>query len=389
MMHWRCRIWVPVCLGMLSAPAALQAEDVDLAKLLKQVDEATKAVHAVTYHAEFFGEGEAKDMVPRLSGTVCGKAGPTERENKLRFEGTVHEPKSDDAREFFMATDGKTIYAIDKAKKSFRYGPMSAARDVSGGVQATALFMREFFHPTPFSDEINGDSEHEGTKKIGDVECDVVFVRYSGQDAKARWYFGREDHLPRRVDRIRGDGALVLEVTKLDSSPGLSQSTFRLEAPPGYEEKEFKASGGFVEPELLKVGDAAPNWELKTSGGKTVSLKSLRGQIVVLDFWATWCKPCKVAMPGLQKVHERFKGKAVSVFGVNIWESGEPADYMKKNDFSYGLLLEADDVADDYKVTGIPTFYVIGPDGKIIHASVGSGAEEELVEIIEKALKKA
>jgi hypothetical protein len=96
-----------------------------------------------------------------------------------------------------------------------------------------------------------------------------------------------------------------------------------------------------------------------------------------------------MAMPGVQKLHEKYQGKAVSVFGVNTWErGGDPKKYMESQKYTYGLLLKGDDLAKKYGISGIPTFVLIGPDGKILHIGVGydEKGDEELAKIIDKAL---
>ena len=141
---------------------------------------------------------------------------------------------------------------------------------------------------------------------------------------------------------------------------------------------------------MLKIGTSAPDFALKTPGGEKVSLAGLRGNVVVLDFWATWCGPCKMAMPGVQRLHEKFAGKPVRIFGVNCWErDGDPVQFMKDKKYTYGLLLEGDDVAEKFKVRAIPTFYVIDRAGKIAYAGFYKpGHEDELTAVIEKALKQ-
>ncbi|HYE02725.1 MAG TPA: redoxin domain-containing protein [Phycisphaerales bacterium] len=137
------------------------------------------------------------------------------------------------------------------------------------------------------------------------------------------------------------------------------------------------------------IGDPAPAWTLKDSAGKEHKLADYKGKIVVMDFWATWCPPCKKAMPDVQKLHEAYKDKGVAVFGVNTWEKGDAAKYMSDNKYTYGLLMKGDDVAKDYGVTGIPVFIIVGPDGTVIYKEVGYDPKnyDKMVKVIDEALK--
>jgi thiol-disulfide isomerase/thioredoxin len=127
-------------------------------------------------------------------------------------------------------------------------------------------------------------------------------------------------------------------------------------------------------PELaVKAGDAAPDFKLADLDGKEVTLASLKGKVVLLDFWATWCGPCKAAMPTIQKLHDEYKDKGVVILGVNTWEEKPQAarEYMTKRKFTYGCLLKGDELAQAYGVTGIPTLVIIGRDGRVAKVEVG------------------
>lgn len=137
---------------------------------------------------------------------------------------------------------------------------------------------------------------------------------------------------------------------------------------------------------LLEVGETAPDWQLTGAEGQAHSLSSYRGQVVVMDFWATWCLPCAKVMPRMQKLHEKFSNGGVVVFGINSWENGDATALMTKKGYRYGLLLNGEQIAESYKVTTLPVVYIVGVDGKIIYCHEGED-HKDLSAMIEKHLK--
>ncbi|MFK7959265.1 MAG: redoxin family protein [Phycisphaerales bacterium] len=121
----------------------------------------------------------------------------------------------------------------------------------------------------------------------------------------------------------------------------------------------------------LADGTPGPAFELLTPDGKTVSLKSLRGRVVVLDFWATWCGPCKLAMPGLQQLQDQLGDRGLTVIGMNQRENGDPAAYMAEKKLNYTLLLDADAAARAYGVRGMPHVVILDRKGTIRFTQVG------------------
>jgi thiol-disulfide isomerase/thioredoxin len=140
-------------------------------------------------------------------------------------------------------------------------------------------------------------------------------------------------------------------------------------------------------PKLLSVGEVAPDWTLNDSAGKPRTLSEFRGKVVVMDFWATWCGPCKEVMPRMQKLYEKYQDRDVVILGVDAWEQKDALAFMQQKKFGYSLLLKGEDIAESYRVTILPSVYVVGVDGRVIYSHVGVD-HKDLNDLIEKHLKE-
>lgn len=136
-------------------------------------------------------------------------------------------------------------------------------------------------------------------------------------------------------------------------------------------------------------GHMAPDFELKAMDGKPVKLSSLRGKAVIVDFWATWCGPCKREMPWLVDLQKKYKDQGLVVLGVAMDDSSN-ADISKfaiEMNVNYQILKGTDPVGDAYGgVDGLPITFYIGRDGKIVDKSLGLVNKSEIEENIQKAL---
>jgi cytochrome c biogenesis protein CcmG/thiol:disulfide interchange protein DsbE len=137
---------------------------------------------------------------------------------------------------------------------------------------------------------------------------------------------------------------------------------------------------------LLAVGDAAPDWTLRDAEGRAHTLSEYRGRVVVLDFWATWCALCSKVMPRMEKLHRKYGGQGVAVFGVSSFETGDPVALMKKKNCTYGLLLKGEEIAPAYGVETLPVVCVIGPDGRVVYSHAGAD-HKNLDAVVEKLVK--
>jgi len=130
-------------------------------------------------------------------------------------------------------------------------------------------------------------------------------------------------------------------------------ATFRQDAPP------------------VPLGKMAPDFSVKTLDGKTVKLSSMRGKPVFLDFWATWCGPCRMALPHTQELAVKNKSK-ISVLAISDEDVPTIKGFMKENKYSFPSYRDADhSAATKYKVAGIPCSVVIDKNGKLVSYIVG------------------
>jgi thiol-disulfide isomerase/thioredoxin len=152
----------------------------------------------------------------------------------------------------------------------------------------------------------------------------------------------------------------------------------------------FSAGGGdSQDPQLLKPGVMAPEWTLKDAAGKVHRLSDFKGKLVLMDFWATWCGPCRLSMPEIGKIYREYGAKGVVVLGMNVWENADPVKFMRDNGYDYTLLLKADGVAAAYQVQAIPAVYLIDGDGRIYYSKLGYSGDAALTDKVAEYLKSA
>lgn len=150
-------------------------------------------------------------------------------------------------------------------------------------------------------------------------------------------------------------------------------------------------------PKEIAIGAEAPLFTLKDFDGKEYSLESLRGKVVLIDFWATWCGPCRKGLPSINEVAKwvaETKQSAV-VLGINVWERGDKPEvksreYWTKEGFVFPTLLDFDGATiSKYGFGGIPATVVIGTDGKVIKVHTGFDPKGDLVGELKAEITKA
>lgn len=145
------------------------------------------------------------------------------------------------------------------------------------------------------------------------------------------------------------------------------------------------------------INEPGPQYTLKDLQGNSVSAKDLQGKVVIIDFWATWCGPCKASFPAMQKIVDKYKdNKNVSFVFINTWERGDnkvkqAADFISSNKYTFNVLMDNEStVVEQFKVDGIPAKFVLDKAGKIRFKSVGyDGSEDKLINELDAMIEMA
>lgn len=138
-----------------------------------------------------------------------------------------------------------------------------------------------------------------------------------------------------------------------------------------------------------KNGSVAPDFELKSLDGKQVRLSDFRGKAVLLNFWATWCAPCKIEMPWFVDLQKQYATQGLQVIGVAMDDSGEDtiAKFAKEMGVNYPVLVGKEAVGDAYGgVEFLPTTFIIDRQGKVVERVFGLVGRSEFEDNIKKAL---
>jgi peroxiredoxin len=135
----------------------------------------------------------------------------------------------------------------------------------------------------------------------------------------------------------------------------------------------------------LEAGDRAPEFSLRDMDGKAVSLSDYRGRVVVVEFWASWCEPCRVAIPEMNSIYEKYKDRAVLLAISVDRDISDVASVIEEEKILYPVLFDDRDVNRAYRVSAVPSTFLINKSGRI--AEVHKGYSPETAHEISKAVE--
>jgi peroxiredoxin len=264
-----------------------------------------------------------------------------------------------------IASNGREVTARDEAIGRFSYGSYSGG---SGHLAASSGYavLFEFAEDEPFAAELSGELIDLGREIVGGVECHVIGTTspaFGG--AEVIWHIGVEDGLPRGrrwvATQPGAEGEFSFRISDLVVDKALGSEALGNTSESDDELIEEDAR-------IVDVGSPAPSWTLADASGANLSLEELRGEVVVLAVWATWCLPCQDVLSAVDGVVRRFDGEPVRLIGISAWEDPDVSAtrVMAARGLSYEVLEHGELVGLDYKVAAPPALFVIDTEGRLV-----------------------
>lgn len=136
--------------------------------------------------------------------------------------------------------------------------------------------------------------------------------------------------------------------------------------------------------------EPAPSFRLETLAGDSIDLDDLRGQVVLVNFWASWCAPCRIEMPGFERVYRARRDDGFVIVGIatDRWAEDRVREFVREHDITYPILLATGEVVRAYGgVTALPESFLIDREGRIRHRVVGYFAEPALRAAVDRMLR--
>ncbi|MEJ5253486.1 MAG: redoxin family protein [Chthonomonadetes bacterium] len=344
---------------------------------------------------------QAYGKVQSLKGTVQVKTSGQTFVSTVQFQRPgrfVVEVKQDGNLMQSYTSDGKTYTTYNATDKSYLQQEVRADTPLIGGHLTFAGFTGLAMEPR-FGEMLEGyiqqnfqKAQAKGTQKVGTVPCRVVEL--TGNEGTMTLFLGNTDGLVyRMVYKMSGGGTYEEMVTSLQVNPRIPQTAFAFKPPADAKKLEPKQMAEEQSQDTSALqGQDAPSFTLTDMEGNTVSLGDLKGKVVFLDFWATWCPPCRESLPHTQSLsqHEKAKSGDLVVLAVNAREEVDKVkQFMQEKGFTFRVLMDKDGaVLNAYKVQGIPTFVLIDRQGKVawVQVGFGPGTEKQMEEAVNKLL---
>lgn len=323
--------------------------------LLRQVAETYRELSAAEF--EFDGVDEGKEKVSTWHTKLTFADGNRSRIESVR-EG---EPVT-------TISDGKTKWTVFSESNEYLSYPE--------GKQATQVDYKMI-------DSMAGTASIAGSEHVGDKDCAVVSIERPNQ-VRTLWIDSATNLIIKDRTVIRsvktGERQSTDTIQFLVARPLTNVNNDLFSFDPVKHGSKLRSE---LQEQALatSIGKQAPDFSLTSLGGNEVKLRDFRGKVVLLDFWATWCTPCRSEMPVIELLHRQLKDKGLVVLGIDDEDAATQKEFLEKSDFSFVTLVEGrKQVSNQFHVSGIPTTVLIDQQGTIKAFDLGETSFESLRE---------
>ena len=412
--------------------AGEQMEDIDFAgRPIKPPEELVKA--AATYQAlQGYRDSTTVAIYEERPGQETKTTTPTrlafERPNRFRLDGKAQWGESALVSDGMMLTsyldarwmEGQKQYTQKKAPEKTTAADLHSPMGGPGGGILFHILMSDdpLKELMEEAEEVKKVTSHRGlwrsllkpfglfhekldgtpvtvlelTVPVSSLEGAQVPFRGGTEPIKVQLWIGKDDHLIRQVAFEMDMEKMALEMPEeqrqwMPKKMAFTERHYNIEVDPIFSEEAFT----FVPPEGAKlvdefghpgasrdksefIGQPTPDFVLNDIDGKEVKLADFEGQVLIVDFWATWCGPCRQEMPTFVALQGQYEGDGFSVIGIVINDTAEKVrSYSTEQELNFPLLMGDDEVREDYgNVTAIPTSFVIDKKGIVRYTYVGT-----------------
>ena len=401
----------------VAAVVLLGASIVSTARAAKIDPEAEKLVQKVS---DYYAGLKAFRSVLASSMKISSAEAPAiDKEMKLTYDIAVDRPKRLSAV-LKAGSLGATV--VSDGKQLFTYSPETGKYSVQDApatvddilktptmqqlnLMKTLTFFGALVSPKPYEAFMEGveSATLAGTEEIDGVKCQRVKLEQEAMPWEM-WVEMGDKPIVKRIapdlsSLVKGNPR-VPEDIKLDVV--INFTGFNPELKPTEDDFKFtppadakQSDSPFGEPEGAEqhalLGKPAPGFELALlDGGKLKLVDHKDKQVVILDFWATWCGPCVAALPTITEVANKYKAQGVAFYAVNLRETPEEINgFLKEQGLKMAVALDVEGaIADKYGVTGIPQTVIVGKDGsvQVVHVGLSPDLKEKLTKELEDLL---
>jgi thiol-disulfide isomerase/thioredoxin len=267
----------------------------------------------------------------------------------------------------------------DQQKESYFPDDLQGTYNMYADTYALILYkLNRFEEAFQYQDKIN----QLGGLDTGGKE------RYAGMMEKVKGLEFTKKYIENELNNGVDSKVLLAQLERIYGQLNLPLDSFN-----AVKAKAIKAANASAKAEIVKKYGStdAINFSLKNLEGKTINLSDLIGKVVVLDFWATWCGPCKASFPAMQELVTKYKDKNVEFLFVNTWERGKDSEitenattFINDKKYSFNVVFDYDNATTTkYKIEGIPTKILIDKKGSVV--SFGA-SEQDLINLIDEQL---